>query len=298
MYEKQLIATPTGSLAETDPPRAVADVERALQLIEQHSGYGQWKIVFPGSVVVSPTVADMFGWQPSDSPLPLQDMVKLYQAEDRGKLLSLIASALEERRGFRCRLRIERPDGLTRMIETIADLRVKDGRVVELFGFSRDVTAEMDKELQVQGRLRLVQELVSEMPAPILVLDDKLRVLDCSLFWLKAHRFIERREVVGKVLTKLIPDLPAETRDEYDRALKGQTIKTKRSFTSSSTNQPVQFNALIAPWYASEKKVGGITVVIGWSELAVSRGGAASNAPPAAEESFDGSLLDMLKSVS
>lgn len=299
MFEKQLIAAGVDSLAQTDPGQPVADAERALQLLEQRTGYGQWKVVFPGSVVLSPRVCEIFGWQATDEALPLQEMVKLYHMEDRGKLLSLIAQALESRRGFHCRLRIERRDGQLRMIETIADLRLKDGRVVDLFGFSRDVTREMERDLQMLGRLKLVQDLVNDMPAPIVVLDDKLRVLDCSIFWLKAHRFIERREVVGKSLLMLTPNMPPEHKAEYERAMKGQIVRSKRTFTSSTTNQQGQYNTLITPWYVADKKVGGITIVIGWSEVALARGQAiGSNLPPGGADPFDGSLLDLLKSVS
>lgn len=293
MFDKQLIATPSPSLAEVEPAPALTDADRALQLYELHEGYGQWKVVFPGTVVLSQRGADVYGLAP-DGPVPLQDMVKLYVAEDRGKLLALIAQALQDRRGFRCRLRIERRDGVLRMIETIADLRVRDGRVIELFGASRDVTAEMERELQVQGRLKLVQDLVGDMPAPIAVLDDKLRVLDCSLYWLKAHRFVERREVIGKTIAQLFPDTPAEQIAEYEAALKGQTVKTRRSFASPTSGAAVQFATVITPWYVADRKVGGITVVVGWSEIATSK----SAAPPAAPvEDFDGSLLDMLKTV-
>jgi len=299
MFDKQLIVNSIDSLAETEPGPPVADAERALQLIESRSGYGQWKVIFPGSVVLSDRVCEMFGWMPTPDPLPLQEMVKLYHMEDRGKFLTLIAQALEGRRGFHCRLRIERRDGHVRVIETIADLRMANGRVVELFGFSRDVTREMERELQVQGRLRLVQELVGDMPAPIVVLDEKLRVMDCSIFWLKAHRFIEKREVVGKSLLMLTPNLPPDQKDEYERAMKGQTIRTKRTFTSSTTNQPVQFNTLITPWYVADKKVGGITIMIGWSEVALAKANAITgNMPPGGADPFDGSLLDMLKNVS
>jgi PAS domain S-box-containing protein len=299
MFDKQLIATPLDSLAQVDLPPPVADAERALQLLEQRSGYGQWKVIFPGSVVLSDRVCEIFGWMPTPDPLPLQEMVKLYHMEDRGKFLTLIAQALEGRRGFHSRLRIERRDGQIRVIETIADLRMANGRVTELFGFSRDVTREMERELQVQGRLKLVHELVGDMPAPIVVLDEKLRVMDCSIFWLKAHRFIEKREVVGKSLLMLTPNIPPEYKDEYERALKGQTVRTKRTFTSSTTNQPIQFNTLITPWYVAEKKVGGITMVIGWSEVALARPNTiAGNMPPGGEDPFDGSLLDLLKSVS
>ena len=295
MIDKQLIATPQESLALVEPAPAITDAERALQLIEQQEGYGQWKVIFPGTVVLSERVAQMYGL-PGEGPvsLPLQDMVKLYLNEDRGKLLTLIAQALQDRRGFRCRLRIERRDGQLRMIETLADLRVRDGRVVELFGASRDVTAEMERELAVQGRIKLVQDLVGDMPSPIVVLDDKLRVLDCSIHWLKAHRFVERREVVGKTLAQLFPDTTADQVAECEAALKGQTVKTRRAFTSPTSGSVVQFATVISPWFVADRKVGGITITVGWSEIATIKGGAA---PPQPVEDFDGSLLDMLKTV-
>ena len=293
MFDKQLIATPSESLAEIEPAAPITDADRVLQLYELHEGYGLWKVIFPGTVVLSDRVALIYGLA-VDGPVPLQDMVKLYVAEDRGKLLSLIAQALQDRRGFRCRLRIERRDGEIRMIETIADLRTRDGRVIELFGASRDVTAEMERELQVQGRLKLVQDLVGDMPAPIAVLDERLRVVDCSLYWLKAHRYVERREVIGKTLAQLYPEMPAEQAAEYEAALKGQTVKTRRSFMSPSTGTAVAFNTIIRPWFATDRKVGGITVTIGWAEIATTKSAAPVAAPV---EDFDGSLLDMLKTV-
>lgn len=292
MFDKQLIAAPSESLAEVEPTPALTDADRALQLYEQHEGYGQWKVIFPGTVVLSDRAAGIYGLAP-EGPVPLQEMVKLYIPEDRGKLLTLIAQALQDRRGFRCRLRVERRDGALRMIETLADLRLRDGRVIELFGASRDVTAEMERELQVQGRLKLVQDLVGDMPAPIAVLDDKLRVLDCSVHWLKAHRFVERREVIGKTLMQLFPDMPPDQVAEHEAALKGQTVKTRRSFISSA-GSTVQFATIITPWFVGDRKVGGITITVGWSEIAVTK---AAAPPVQAVEDFDGSLLDMLKTV-
>ena len=294
MFDKQLIAAPLASLALDEPGPPVADPERMAQLLEQHEGQAPWKIIFPGTVVLSDRAAETYGLTP-EGPVPLQEIVKLYLGEDRGKLLTLIAQALQDRRGFRCRLRIERRDGQLRMIETIADLRIRDGRVTELFGVSKDVTAEMERELQVQGRLKLVQDLIGEMPIPIAMLDDKLRVLDCSVHWLKAHRFVERREVVGRHLQQLFPDMGPEQAGEYALALTGQTVKTRRVFISPTTGQPVQFATMITPWYVADRKVGGITITVGWSEIATVKGVAA--AAPQPVEDFDGSLLDMLKTV-
>lgn len=293
MFDKQVVATSSESRALIEPALAVVDTERALQLLEQHEGYGQWKIIFPGTVVLSPFLAEIYGL-PAEGAVPLQEMVKLYHAEDRGKLLTLIAQALQDRRGFHCRLRVERRDGQLRMIETIADLRVRDGRVTELFGLSRDVTAEMEAELRIEGRMQLVQDLVGTLPAPIVVVDDRMRVMDCSVHWLKAHRFVERREVAGKTLQQLFPDMPGDHAAEYEAALKGQTIKTRRTFTSPSSGAAVNFATVIAPWFLADRKVGGFTMAIGWHEIATVKAAA-----PETEvmEGFEGGLLDMLKQV-
>ena len=61
----------------------------------------------------------------------------------------------------------------------------------------------------------------------------------------------------------------------------------------------MHFNTLITPWYVADRKVGGITIMVGWSEIALARGNTISAAmPPGGEDPFDGSLLDLLKSVS
>ncbi len=182
----------------------------------------------PGTVVLSDKAAETYGLTPEGS-VPLQEIVKLYLAEDRGKLLTLIAQALQDRRGFRCRLRIERRDGRLRMIETIADLRIRDGRVTELFGVSKDVTAEMERELQVQGRLKLVQDLIGEMPIPIAMLDDKLR---CSTARCTGSRRTASssgaRWWQDRHLLRETAATGLEQPSEYALALTGQTVKTRR----------------------------------------------------------------------
>ena len=61
----------------------------------------------------------------------------------------------------------------------------------------------------------------------------------------------------------------------------------------------IQFNTLITPWYVADKKIGGITMVTGWSEVALARANAITGAmPPGGADPFDGSLLDLLKNVS
>ncbi len=294
MYDRFVFANAAESQALTEP-EGVVEPERALQLVSARTGYADWKIVFPGSVMLSQAAAGLFGLPESDGSMPLQNLVKLYHTEDRGKLLAMIAQALDGRRGFHCRLRLDTHDGNLRMIETIADLRIRDGKVLGLFGLSRDVTQDIDREIAAAAKLKLMQDMVEDMPCPVVMLDDKLRVMDCSIMWLKAHRFVERREVVGKSLVQLFGTMAPDIVSEFDRALKGQPVKTKRSFVSPTTNQGILFNTIITPWFLTERKVGGVMVTTGWAEIAVSK--AAAPKEPEVDEGFEGSLLELLKTV-
>lgn len=293
MYSTQVFANATESLAQVDPPAALVEDERLVQLLLEQTGYAPWKVSFPGTVQMSPEAGALYGLDASQDPLPLERLVDRYHPDDRGKLLAMIAQSLDGRRGFHCRLRVEPQDGQTRIIETIADLRMRDGKLIGLFGASRDVTASVDRDLAGLVRTRLIQDMITEMPCPVAMVDERLRVMDCSISWLKAHRFIEKREVIGKSLPILFGGLPPEIAAEYDRALKGMTVKTKRAYLVPSTNQQVLCNALVSPWFAAERKVGGLIIAIGWSEVLVAK----SLPPPPKAEEFDGSLLDMLKTV-
>ena len=91
------------------------------------------------------------------------------------------------------------------------------------------------------------------------------------------------------------PDGSDALPDAVAAALKGQTVKTRRTFASPTTGAATQFATIISPWYVADRKVVGITITIGWSEIAVLK---RATAAPQPVEDFDGSLLDMLKTVS
>ena len=95
MYSTHVFANGTDSLSQTEPNPALVEDERLVQLLLQQTGYAPWKIVFPGSVMLSAEASALFGLPRSDDPLPLEALVQLYHPDDRGKLLSMIAQSLE-----------------------------------------------------------------------------------------------------------------------------------------------------------------------------------------------------------
>lgn len=296
MFAKQLIASTAESVALAEHAEPIVDAPLALELLQRQAGFAQWKIIFPGSVVLSEAVSAIFGLEPRDTPTPLPELVECYHPDDRGKLLYLIAQTLESQRGFHCRLRVVQPNGTLRMAETYADLRIHDGRVTELFGLTRDITAELERESLGMARTRMAQDLISQMPAPIAVLDDKLRIIDCNAAWMRCNLQANRKDVIGRTYNQLFPDTPAEIRTEFTRALRGEVVKTKRKFTNSMNQQAMAFNTVVAPWFTGDTTIGGVTIMIGWSDASM----VSTDQPKKAEEepAFGGSLLELASKVS
>lgn len=293
MFTKQLVHETVPTSAAEVFPASLTDTDAVSELLQQHYGYGQWKVIFPGDVQISAKAAQVLGTTYTGRGGPLEDLVLLYHSEDRGRFLKLIAGALQEMRGFHCILRIMTPDG-ERLIETVADLRIRDGKVVELFGLSRDATMDGRREALSIGRNRMLQELISTMPCPIAVLDEHLNVLECSAYWLRCHKLVDRQDAVGKKFYDLFPATTPPQREEFDRALAGEAIRSKRQFVNPATGAKMDCNTVITRWMAGEEKPGGLVMMIGWSELGVAA--AARKVEQVAD--FDGSLLDLLKQVS
>lgn len=294
IFTKQLVHTSRPTTALMEPEISLIDTDAVSTLLTDHYGYGQWKVVFPGEVYLSEKVCEIFGVPYSPEPAPLEFLVDRYHADDRGKLLQRIAAALQGTQGFHYVLRIRTPDDEERVIESIGDLRIKDGRVTELFGLTRDVTKDMRREAFSISRNRLLQDIISAMPAPIAIYDDGLHLLECSNYWLKCHKLVDRADAVGKKMYDLFPGMPPALREENERALAGDVIRTRRNFINPSTGAKMDCQTVITRWMASEDKVGGLVMLIGWHEFGVAA--AAKKVEDVAD--FDGSLLDLLKAVS
>lgn len=294
MFAKQLVHVSRPSTALMEPETSLIEADAVSTLLVDHFGYGQWKVVFPGEVYLSAKVCEIFGIPFSPEPAPLEFLIDRYHADDRGKLMQLIAAALQRTQGFHSVLRIRTADDEERVIESIGDLRIKDGRVTELFGLIRDVTKDVRREAFSISRNRMLQDIVSVMPAPIAIYDEGLRLLECSNYWLKCHKLVDRGDAVGKKLYDLFPGTPPALREENDRALAGDVIRTRRNFINPSTGAKMDCQTVITRWMASDDQVGGLVMLIGWHEFGVAA--AAKKVEEVAD--FDGSLLDLLKAVS
>ncbi len=116
-------------------------------------------------------------------------------------------------------------DGRRVLLETLETPIVKDGVIVGIQGFARDVTARVDSERSLLERTAYLKALVEHSPLGIVVLDPEHRVKMCnpafeSLF---QHR---QAEIVGtKLDNKISPaGMVAEATNVTQRAMSGEAV--------------------------------------------------------------------------
>jgi len=141
-----------------------------LRLAEEMAGVGQWRLD-PATMTVtwSDEVYRIHGVERSGFDPSYDDAVSFYHPEDREPLMAAIARGLKDGVGYHMTLRITRPDGSVRLVETRAGCdRAPDGRVTGMFGVFRDVTEEEERRrllAESERRHRLLADRVTDVIA-------------------------------------------------------------------------------------------------------------------------------------
>jgi len=87
----------------------------------------------------TPGVFEIFGL-PADQPVRRDDVVAMYSEESRAELKRLRDDAIATCGSFTFDAEIRRPDGELRLMRVTADVEVREGKAVYLYGLKQDIT--------------------------------------------------------------------------------------------------------------------------------------------------------------
>lgn len=87
----------------------------------------------------TPGVFEIFGL-PADQPVRRDDVVAMYSPESQAELCRLRSEAIATCGSFTFDAEIRRADGQTRWMRITADVEVREGRAVFLYGLKQDIT--------------------------------------------------------------------------------------------------------------------------------------------------------------
>jgi PAS domain-containing protein len=87
----------------------------------------------------TPGVFEIFGLPPG-RPVLRDEVVAMYSAESQAELARLRSEAIANCGSFTFEAEIRRPSGEMRWMRVTADVEVRDGRPVYLYGLKQDIT--------------------------------------------------------------------------------------------------------------------------------------------------------------
>jgi len=265
MFSHQLKAETVPSVSNLASIPSLNDPDAARRLLEAHSGFAQFRVVLPGTVIWSAEAAKIGGRTPDQGEASLEETVLAYLPQDRQRIVDSISEAIAKRKGFHFTGRIRLSGEQVKVLETIGDVKVEAGEVTELYGLVRDVSSTIERDAMGISRARLIRHLVEDMPVPVVVLDRALRVVGCSTEWTKAYGVAGRTAALGKPLGQLV-EVSRETTSAIIEALGGQPAHLGLWFYSGEDGRQVRRNCIVVPWQCGADSPGGVMIVIGGAQ--------------------------------
>lgn len=261
MFTQQLTSEFFPSLSESGADVSLNDGDVVRRLLERYTGFAQFRVVLPGTVTWSAEAARMRGELVGTSEASLEAAVRAYLPADRKRLIEIITEAIEQRRSFRFTGR-RRVGEKVHVLETIGDVKIENGKVTEIIGLTRDVSAKVEREALGISRARLIRRMVEDMPVPVVVLDRALRVVACSAAWAKSHGLSGRAEALGKPVNTLI-QMSREMTSAIITAMSGETAKITLPFYGADDGRQVHRACVVVPWQCGSDAAGGVLMLVG-----------------------------------
>jgi signal transduction histidine kinase/ActR/RegA family two-component response regulator len=120
---------------------------------------------------------------------------------------------------------------------------------------ARAARAQAAKEADT-ARMTLAK-VIDAMPISLLLTDSEMRILGASPRWLEAMNMVGR-DVVGQSIYELAPWFFGRWRETYDRALRGETIRSDMVKAPKIEGGINWLQTAVAPWRRPDGEVGGL----------------------------------------
>lgn len=214
---------------------ALIDTRERLESIVNAAELGTWTWDLKADRVnADARVAHMFGIEPEQrNRLPMSTWLAAIHPDDAQSTQAMLARSLKLKRAYGGNFRILSHDGSCRWLLVRSSFEFdQQGKPQMVRGVTIDATRQLEAEQQlrsVEERYRTVFELLDEGLVVIdLIYDESGEPID--YVFVEANpaftRQTGRADIVGKLISELVPDLPRYWLDMYARVVQtGETIR-------------------------------------------------------------------------
>lgn len=236
--------------------------EASLQQVQKIAGLGSYTLDIPAERwTCSEIMLEIFGISPTHDRT-FAAWLELVHPDDRATMHAYFRDeVLGQRKPFDKEYRIiRRSDGVERWVHGLGELTFDaEGRPCGMRGTIQDITEQKRAEAALRESKELLQLFIDHAPAALIMMDRDLRYLALS------RRFMEMESLVGRELIghshyEFFPQAPAEWKEDYRRALNGETVSPKDIVLTSPDAKMRWLCREVRPWYTASGEIGGLVV--------------------------------------
>ena len=128
--------------------RVRQESELTLNQIEQITHIGHWSVnIINGSFFHSDETKRIFGYEPSEYALSVEEAINAYHPDDRDEVIRFFNRATETGEDYEFDLRVIQPNGKIRNVHSVGYTEQnEDGKVIRVYGVFQDITERKQSE--------------------------------------------------------------------------------------------------------------------------------------------------------
>ncbi|MEB3882035.1 PAS domain-containing protein [Lyngbya sp. CCY1209] len=233
---------------------AVSRTSDAIAIAEcEHGDPADFRIVY-----VNDAFTRLTGYRPED--IIGESPAVLHGPETDRRQLHRILAASQSNQSIQVELVNYRRDGSKYWADlSISPVTDGDGRLTHLVSVQRDVTSRKLRASALQQERRQLQNIITNAPVAVAILDRNMRYLAYSDRWLKDYD-LPAESLVGRSHYEIFPHIPERWRDVHRRALAGEVLSCTEDTIDYPDASRGYFRWAIHPWHTPSGEVGGVVI--------------------------------------
>lgn len=251
------------ALNVTERIKLERDLVYAKKMLEQTSAVAQvggWEVDLKNnSVFWSRTTKEIHKIDAEFQP-DFNNALGFYKDEDRERVEYLFNRAVTEGIPYDEEFQLVRNDGITIWVRVKGIPEFEEGVCTRVFGIIQDIDAFKTIYLELAKKEAMMQSFATYVPVAVAMFDKELNYLSVSSSW-KEEFHMNDRELIGKNIFEISPNVPKERKDIYFNALKGKAYKNENFIVETEHKEELQhYDLEVRPWFLSDGVVAGVII--------------------------------------
>lgn len=240
--------------------RDLISTKQMLEQTNEVARVGGWEVNLKNMTIFwSDSTKKIHGVAPDFVPT-FETAVGFYEERFENRIRVLFTRAIEKGLSYDEEFQLKRRDGSVIWVRVKGIPEFEGDTCVRMFGIIQDIDEVKKNFLELEKKKAMLKSFVENVPAAVAMFDHDLNHAYVSNRW-KEEFNVPEKDLIGKNLYSIYPEVPEERRKIYKEALEGIPYKNEdQEFLVNGFDEPQHYNWEVIPWSISKEKMGGIII--------------------------------------